>query len=260
MQYIHAFMQQKFLAVGLTLILTGCTVGPDYVVPVQDMGTQYRAAQGWAQADTPIPPLQADWWTLYGDAQLNAMMQRLQHENLTIQQAEARYRQALAGLQVTQSDTLPGINVNSNTTRTGSGTANANTQYSLSTTVSWEVDVWGRIRRAVEADSASLAASAADMAATRLSMQSTLAQTYFRLRAIDIEQRLYAQTLAAYARSLRMTENRYDAGVAAPSEVAVARTQLENARVQGLALQRQRATYEHAIWYNSCSMYVFIFC
>jgi len=153
----------------------------------------------------------------------------------------------VAGLQTTQSDALPGVTASSGATRSGAGSASASTQVNLSAAVSWEADVWGRIRRAVEADAASVQASAADVAATRLSMQSTLAQTYFRLRTLDIERHLYAQTLAAYERSLRMTENRFDAGVSAPSEVAVARTQLENARVQHLALLRQRATLEHAI-------------
>jgi len=240
-------MHVRLHVASLVLALTACTVGPDYVAPTQDMGAQFQAAQGWTQTDTHIPALRADWWTLYGDATLEALMQDLQHENLTIQQAEARYRQAVAGLQTTQSDLLPGVTANSNATRSGSGTASPSTQYSLSTAITWEADVWGRIRRTVEADSASAQASAADVAAARLSMQSTLAQTYFRLRALDIELRLYAQTLAAYARSLRMTENRYEAGISAPSEVAVARTQLENSRVQHLALQRQRATLEHAI-------------
>jgi len=235
------------LTIGLALTLTACALGPDYVAPSQNMGAQFRAAQGWTRTDAHMPALRTDWWTLYDDATLDTLMLRLQNENLTILQAEARYRQAVAGLQTTRSDALPGITANNSATRSGSGAASASTQINLSTTLAWEADVWGRIRRAVEADAANVQASAADVAATRLSMQSTLAQTYFRLRALDIERQLYAQTLAAYERSLRMTENRFDAGVSAPSEVAVARTQLENARVQHLALLRQRATLEHAI-------------
>jgi len=247
----HGAIRWRLLhAATLALTLAACAVGPDYLVPVQDMGAQYRAAQGWIRTDAAhidIPALRTDWWTLYDDELLNDMMSRLQRENLTIQQAEARYRQALASLQITQSDMLPGINANSGTTRSGSGTTSSGNQYSISTTVTWEADVWGRVRRTIEAGEASLQASAADVAATRLSMQSTLAQTWFRLRALDMERSLYAQTLQAYERSLRMTQNRYDAGISAPSEVAVARTQLENARVQNLTLLRQRAAYEHAI-------------
>lgn len=232
---------------AMVLLLAGCAVGPDYRQPALDMGEQYRAAQGWTQAGDAAIALQTDWWRLYDDALLDAMMLRLQRDNLTIQQAEARYRQAVAGLNVTQAGMLPGLSVNGGGTRSGSGTTAAGTQYSLSGTVTWEADVWGRIRRSVEAGDAGVQASAADVAAARLSMQSTLAQTYFRLRALDVERSLYARTLAAYERSLQMTENRFQAGVAALSDVATSRAQLENARVQDMALARQRAVYEHAL-------------
>jgi len=211
------------------------------------MGAHYRAAQGWSRTDVPTAPLRHEWWLHYDDPALHALMLRLQHDNLTIQQAEARYRQAVASLQVTRASTLPDVTLGSNATRSGSGTASSDTQYSLSGSVTWEADIWGRIRRTVEAGTATLQADAADLAATRLSMQATLAHTWFRLRALDKERDLYAQTLAAYERSHRMMENRYQAGIAAPAEVAVARTQLENARVQNLALARQRAAYMHAI-------------
>jgi NodT family efflux transporter outer membrane factor (OMF) lipoprotein len=103
------------------------------------------------------------------------------------------------------------------------------------------------VRRTVEASEANLQASAADIASTRLSMQSTLAQTYFRLRALDAQKRLLQETVAAYERSLTMTQNRLAAGVAAQAEVAVSQTQLENTRTQLLDLEWQRAQFEHAI-------------
>jgi len=229
------------------LTLAACAVGSDYVPPIQDMGAQYRAASGWTQTNQTLPILRADWWTLYGDETLNAMMQRLRQENLSIRQAEARYRQAVAGFQTAQAERLPGITANSGVTRSGTGSTAPATQRSVSATVAWEPDLWGRVRRSMQASAAGVQASAADLAAVSLSMQATLAQTWFRLRALDVERTLYAQTLQAYAQSLRMNENRHAAGVAAPAEVAVARTQLENARVQSMALARQRAAYEHAI-------------
>src|SRR5690606_9447278 len=121
------------------------------------------------------------------------------------------------------------------------------TQYQLGGNVNWEPDLWGRVRRTVEGSAAGLEASAADAAATRLSLQSTLAQAYLRLRVMDAERRLLQQTLQAYQRSLTLTQNRYNAGVAAQADVEVARTQLENARVQLLRLEWQRAQLEHAI-------------
>jgi NodT family efflux transporter outer membrane factor (OMF) lipoprotein len=107
--------------------------------------------------------------------------------------------------------------------------------------------LWGRIRRAVQSDQAQAQASAADLAATRLSVQSTLAQTYFRLRSYDAELRLYAQTVEAYKRSLQLTQNRYDAGVASQLDVESAKVQLNNALTQQQALRRQRAQLEHAL-------------
>src|SRR5690606_12581032 len=141
------------------------------------------------------------------------LMATLQTANLDIAQAEAQYRQAQALLQSTRSGLFPTLGSSASATRSGSGGGSAGgdfgdasfspgsrvgNQYSVSGNVSWEPDVWGRVRRSVEASQAGLDASAADVAATRLSMQSTLTQTYFRLRVMDAEQRLLAQTVQAY--------------------------------------------------------------
>src|SRR5690606_31161130 len=101
--------------------------------------------------------------------------------------------------------------------------------------------------RSVESSQAALDASVADIGDIRLSMQSTLAQTYFSVRVTDAEIRLMEQTVQAYERSLNMTSNRYNAGIATQADVAAARTQLENARTQLLSLERQRAQLEHAV-------------
>jgi len=109
------------------------------------------------------------------------------------------------------------------------------------------VDLWGRIRRQVESGDASLQASAADMAATRLSLQSQLAQTYFQYRAVESAERLLDQTVQAYERSLSVNQNRLNAGFSAPGDVAAALSQLEGARTQRLALDREKASYQHAM-------------
>ena len=216
---------------------------------------------GWVQAQPGMAPLRADWWVLYEDATLNELMEALQAENLDVRLAEARYRQAQAALQSARSGFFPTVGSNVSMERSGSGGGTASgidggtrsfgggtsNSYSLSGSVSWELDLWGRVRRSFESSEAALQASAADISAVRLSMQSTLAQTYFSVRVIDAEIRLMEQTVQAYERSLRMTENRYNAGVAMQADVSAARTQLENARTQLLALQRQRAQLEHAI-------------
>lgn len=243
--------------------LAACAVGPDYRRPALDVGTAYKEAvqanadgrlnQGWVQARSDDATLGDDWWVLFDDTVLTGLMQVLQDDNLDIARAEAQYRQAQALLQSARSGLFPVINASGSATRSGGGTQGTgasggpSNQYQLGGTVSWEPDLWGRVRRSVQASQAGVQASAADLANVRLSMQSTLAQTYFSLRFADAEQRLLQQTVEAYERSLSTTENRLAAGIAAQADVEAARTQLENARAQLLALGWQRAQLEHAI-------------
>jgi len=245
-------------ALGAALALAGCAAGPDYVVPAQAVGESYKEIQGWKPANPGDTGLRTDWWVAFNDPELDRLMRRMLASNLGIVQAEAQYRQAQALLRSARSAFFPTVGVSSSVTRSGGGSGNTggqtgqsgggtSNQYSLSGNVSWEADLWGRVRRSVESNDASARASAADLANTRLSMQSTLAQSYFQLRSLDAEKSLYQQTLQAYERSLRMTQNRYDAGISAQADVAAARAQLENARAQMLALDWQRAQYEHAI-------------
>ncbi len=234
------------------LALAGCAVGPDYRRPDIDVGTSYRQVDGWiavpaaVQADLPT-----DWWRLFDDDDLSGLMRELETANLDIQRAEAQYRQARALLSGAQAGLFPTVNANVGTTRSGAGSASANggtgSQHDLGASVSWEVDVWGRVRRSVESGEADAQASAADLAATRLSMQSTLAQAYFSLRAADAERRFLARTVQAYERTLEITRHRLDAGMVSQADVASALSQVEDARVQWMAVARQRAQYEHAI-------------
>lgn len=248
----------RMAVVAVCLALAGCAVGPDYQLPVVQAGDHYKEVEGWKQArpsdDAPRP----DWWRDFQDPQLDRLMTQMLEANLSIVQAQARQRQAQALVRSAGAGFFPTLGTSASATRSGGGSGSAGSgqgasgggagnQYSLSGNVSWEVDLWGRVRRTVEAGEAGAQASAADLANTRLSMQSTLAQTYFQLRAFDAEKELYQQTVAAYERSLQMTQNRYVAGVAAQADVASARTQLENARTQMLALERQRAQLEHAL-------------
>jgi len=263
----------------LCALLSACAVGPDYRRPALDVGAAYKETgvaldgaaavagenkainAGWVLARPDDSALRGDWWALYDDPVLSSLMERLMSGNLDIVQAQAQYRQAQAALKSSRSEFFPTIGTSASVTRSGSGSGSASgssgsgysgdgnvgNQYSLSGSVSWEVDLWGRVRRSVEASQSGLQASAADVATVRLSMASTLAQTYFNLRAADAELRLLQQTVQAYDRSLTTTRNRYDAGVAGQVDVESARTQLENARVQLEAAQSDRAQLEHAI-------------
>lgn len=258
----------KAATVGLVaLVLAGCAVGPDYQRPDIAVGDEFGAAdsdtanRGWVRVQPQDKALQPDWWTMFNDPVLDQMMDNLLDTNFELARAEALYRQAQATLQATRAGLFPTLGTSASVTRSGSGGGSGGrvsngavisggsvqNQYSLTGTASWEVDVWGRIRRSIEADRAGLDASAADLASTRLSLQSTLAQTYFRLWSMDAEAVLMQRTVEAYERSLAMTRNRLDAGVATPADVAVATTQLENARAQLQSLVWQRSELEHAL-------------
>jgi NodT family efflux transporter outer membrane factor (OMF) lipoprotein len=257
---IPAAAPRSLTALALCAALGACAVGPDYVRPTVDTGVAYKEGQndtpGWKPAQ---PSDQADrgaWWQVYQDPVLDDLMRRLDAANLDIAQAEANYRQAQALVRGARAAFFPSVGVGAGATRSGSGAgtgsvstggSNVGNTYSLTGTVSWEADLWGSVRRSVEASRASAQASAADLAAARLSAQSTLAQDYFQLRVLDEQQRLLQETVDTNARSLQMTINRYEAGVAGKGDVAVARTQLENTRAQLIDLEWQRAQFEHAI-------------
>lgn len=234
--------------------LSACAVGPDYQRPTLDVGESYKEApaplDGWKPAQPRDAAERGAWWQVYGDATLDALMQQLNTANQTIAQAEANYRQAQALVQGARSGFFPTVGANTSATRAGGGSGTGGgvaNQYNLSGSASWEADLWGRVRREVEASRAEADASFADLANARLSAQSALAQNYFQLRILDEQKRLLESTVAAYEKSLRLTQNRYQAGVAGKSDVSVALAQLENTRAQLIDLEWQRGQFEHAI-------------
>jgi len=246
----------RLALVALCGALSACTVGPDYVRPGLDVGAAFKEAQQGAPGWTPARPgiaTDSGWWHVYADATLDGLMDRLNTANLDIVQAEANYRQAQALVRGARSSFFPTVGANAGATRSGngsssgSGTSSVSNAYSLGGTVNWEADLWGSIRRNVEASQASAQASAADLAGARLSAQSTLAQDYFQLRILDEQKRLLEETVSAYERSLTLTQNRFNVGVAGMGDVSVAQTQLENTRANLIDLEWQRGQYEHAI-------------
>lgn len=235
-------------------------MGPDYTRPDIPIAAEFKQAEGWKVA-APSDVLQrGNWWALYGDTELNALVGRLNLSNQNLAAAEAQYRQARALVRGARSQLFPTIGGSAGATRGGQGGSTSSTaesfsggtrgiseSYSLGLDASWELDIWGRLRRNLEANRASMQASAADMAAVRLSLQSQLVQTYLQLRVMDEQQRLLNQTVDAYARSLRLTENQYRAGIVPRSDVSQALTQLRSTEAQAIDLRWQRAQMEHAI-------------
>ena len=242
------------------LLLAGCTVGPDYQRPDAPTGAGFKEAAdappGW-KLGTPgdgIP--KCAWWSIYHDPVLDGLETQVALSNQNIKSFEAQYRSAEAIVDEARSQEYPTVGVSAGVTRsrggtgstgTGTGGGGARTQYTAEGTASWDLDLWGRIRRQVESDKASAAVSAADLANATLSAQETLATDYFQLRGQDALTRLLADTVKADQEALRITQNQYDAGTAAPSDVATAQTQLASAQAQLIAAGVTRQQFEHAI-------------
>jgi NodT family efflux transporter outer membrane factor (OMF) lipoprotein len=243
---------KKILAV--CFLIAGCTVGPDYKRPEADIPMQFKEMEGW-RAATPGDALpRGDWWTVFGDAELDALMKRVDVSNFNLRAAEARVRQARALSDQARAGYFPTIGAGASTTRSKSpslpnapSTTSAVSTYSASVNASWELDLWGRVRRAVEAGDASWQASAADLETARLSARASLAQNYFTLRITDAFHQILADTVAAYERSVELTRNRYKAGVVARVDVVQAEVQWKSAQAQLVDLAVDRSQLEHAI-------------
>ncbi|PBJ21196.1 Cation efflux system protein CusC precursor [Pseudomonas sp. ACN8] len=249
----------RLLSLSLCVaMLSACAVGPDYQRPQTAEPVQYKAAEGWRQANPSDALARGAWWELYGDRQLNDLIEKLNSANQTVAQSEAQYRQAQALVRSARGAFFPTVDLNVSKNRSSQGTGSSNSSlsssssgirdtYSAQAGVSWEADVWGKLRRGLEADTANAQASFADLAAMRLSQQSELVQNYLQLRVIDGQKRLLQDTVEAYRRSLKMTENQYRAGVSGKDAVAQAQTQLKGTEADMVDLIWQRAQFENAI-------------
>ena len=268
-------------AFGLTLcalLVQSCAIGPNYQRPPVETPDRYKevgsptapTAQPTANAQSPAAtqapsPAPEQWWTLFNDASLNDLESQVQVSNQNLAASEAAYRQALAVVREQRANFFPQITVDGGVTKSGgegrsrsgttlgTGTTTTTTTtsgskiYQAGASASWEIDLWGRLRRGLENAHALADASAADLAAAKLSIQGQLAIAYLQLREADAEQRLLADTVSAYGRSFEIAQNRYNAGAAAKTDVLQARTQLANAQDQLAALLLSRAQLEHAI-------------
>lgn len=267
------------LLAGVCFLFLACSVGPDYVRPPTASPEAYKENAGWKQAQPRDESPRGRWWEIYQDPKLNALIEQVNISNQNIAQAEANFRQALALIRVARAGYFPTVtggpswsrfkrsenlgNTNTNLAGasgtggggggTGGGTGIGSfpgatlSDYQLSFDATWELDIWGKVRRSVEASKATAQAGAATLEGARLSAQATLAQSYFQLRALDEQKRLLDDIALAFQKILDRTKNRYASGVAARNDVALAETQLKNTQAQAIDLGVQRAQLEHAI-------------
>ena len=235
---------------GLALLglgLAGCAVGPDYQRPKVDVSTRFKQMDGWKQASPGHTSLSANWWEGYGDAELSALLAQVSVSNQNVASYQAAYQKARALVSAANAGFLPTVSASGSSSRSGGNSSSTSRSNSAGLSASWEPDLWGKLRRTAEQDTASAQASQAELAAATLSAQSTLAQDYFQLRVLDEQIRLYQQTVSAYQRYLQVIQQQYTVGSSSRATLATAQTQLESARAAVLDVQWQRAQLEHAI-------------
>jgi NodT family efflux transporter outer membrane factor (OMF) lipoprotein len=261
------------LATVMLTLMTGCVVGPDYVKPTVITPEAYKEVDGWKMAQPKDDLSRGAWWEIFGDPQLNALEEQVDISNQNLVVAEATYRQARALVREARASYFPTMTLGIGYTRfrdsatlgrssagtSSAGTSSAGTSiggassssqsnfFQLGLDFSWELDLWGRIRRTVESNQAGAQASAGDLESARLSFQAELAQDYFQLRTLDAQTQLLDATVAAFEKSLELTKNRYASGVASQADVVQAETQLKTTQAQAIDVGVQRAQTEHAI-------------
>jgi len=244
------FLRPCLTALAAAALLSACAVGPDYVRPALPVPDAYKEAAGDWKAAEPRPAASGlAWWTAYGDPVLDGLEADADRANQNIRQAEAAYRQAKALADADRAGLFPSVGLNAGAQRARTNTSGVRTGdgYSLGLAASWEPDLWGSVRRQLEAGEAGAQAGADDLAAARLSIQTTLAQDYLQLRIADQQRDLYAATVQAYMKALKLTRAQHDAGVALQSDVSLAESQLAQAQAAAVDLDATRAQLEHAI-------------
>jgi NodT family efflux transporter outer membrane factor (OMF) lipoprotein len=254
--------KSAFAAVAMAMLLASCTVGPKYSKPLvpstpaysEQPPLSYTEAQGWKNANPSDNVLRGKWWEIFGDADLNVLEEQVAPANQSLKVAEANFRQARAQIQFNRSNLYPtvsaGVGISSNRTSSNNPTGLPGREFgnfALPISVSWEPDLWGRVRRSVTAARELTQAAAGDLANVQLVLQTELAADYFETRSLDAQKKLLDDTVVAYQRALELTQNRYTGGVASKVEVEQAQTQLQQTQAQEIDLGVARAQFEHAI-------------
>lgn len=230
------------------LLATSCAVGPGYTRPAVETPAAFKEASGeWLPAQPRDAVPKGEWWKIFDDPVLDGLMAQVSASNQDLRAAEARYAQARAAVRSARAALLPSLGASGSALRARRGDGDTTRSHDIGLDARWEVDLWGRIRRSLEASEAGAAASAADLENMRLLLEAELATNYFQLRVTDVQRELLEDTVKAFEASLRVTQNRYQAGVAARVDVVQAETQLRSTQAQAIDLHVTRANLEHAI-------------
>jgi NodT family efflux transporter outer membrane factor (OMF) lipoprotein len=256
----------RFIVTGIVaLLLVGCTVGPKYVKPTvpttpaykEEVPGSFKESEQWQPAHPADQTSRGNWWETFGDTELNKLEEQIASSNQSLKVAEARFREARAAIRFNRAAQFPSISTSPSASYVKSSDFSPNFpskiqqsskgDFVLPFDLSYELDLWGRVRRSVAAAREEAQATAADYETAKLSLEAELALDYFELRSADAQKQLLDDTVKAYTENLQLTLNRFKGGVAPRADVAQAQTQLDTTRVQDTDVTVQRAQFEHAI-------------
>ncbi len=237
------------MAFGLGVGLAACSNVPKYDKPAMAIPVEFKEAALFAKANPAAADVPDTWWALFNDPVLNDLQTRLLPGNPSLQISAAAVATAQAAVGTSRAALFPTVSLSGGVSRVANAASGPKgTTYSAQGGLSnWEIDLWNRVGAGVDAASSRLQSSRDTLAAAQLSLQATLVQTYFSLRAAETSTQMLAQTTDAYGKSLTLTQNRYQGGVASAADVAQAETQLKSAQAQQQEAKLQRAQLEHAL-------------
>jgi NodT family efflux transporter outer membrane factor (OMF) lipoprotein len=243
------------LCLGL-LLLDGCSVGPKYTKPTTQIPPSYNGVGNWKPAEPSDEARKGKWWEIFQDSELNALEEKLTVSNQTLRAAADRFQEALAAVRIARAGQYPLVTAGAAVTRQRQSSnralkgATSPSDYwddIFTGNVSYEADVWGRVRMVVESSRTQAQATAADLETIRLSLHATLALYYLTLRGLDAQKQLFDSNVTAFEKALELTQNRFQGGVASREDVDLATTQLEQTRAQDIDITSARDQFEHAV-------------
>src|SRR5712672_4808858 len=259
------FILTSVVALILVLLIAGCNVGPKYLMPTvhttptykEEEPGSFKESDQWQPARPGDQTSRGNWWEIFGDPELNKLEEQIASSNQSLKVAEARFREARAAIRFNRASQFPTISTAPTASYVKSSDYSSNFSskiqqsskgdFVLPFDLSYEVDLWGRVRRSVAAAREEAQATAADYETAKLSLEAELALDYFELRSADAQKQLLDDTVKAYADNVQLTLNRFNRGVAPRADLAQAQTQLDTTRVQDTDVTVQRAQFEHAI-------------
>jgi NodT family efflux transporter outer membrane factor (OMF) lipoprotein len=268
MSYFFAvvrFIVTGIVAMLLGLLLAGCTVGPKYIKPSvpatpaykEEEPRSFKESDKWQPARPGDQISRGKWWEIFGDPELSKLEEQIAGSNQSLKVAEARFREARAAIRFNRASQFPTISTTPSASYVKSSDFSPNFSskieqsskgdFVLPFDLSYELDLWGRVRRGVAAAREEAQATSGDYETAKLSLEAELALDYFELRSADAQKQLLDDTVKAYTGNVQLTLNRFNRGVAPRADLAQAQTQLDTTRVQDTDVTVQRAQFEHAI-------------